>query len=115
MPTHRPKLSWKDIFTNRDRRQFPEVVVPLPDSRAPHNLPIPEPNADAEKKPDADDTSNASIDKASSQENGVGAPPPYTSSSMEALRAQVDSEISISGHDSVYDRMCILSTLGVLA
>lgn len=106
-----PSFDWKTLFANSERRQFPEVVIPLPDPRAPENLPAPEPNA--EKKPDSDDSSNTSIEKADSQEKGVGAPPPYASSALEALRAQVQSEVSVSGHDSVYDRMFILLKLGV--
>lgn len=103
-----PNFNWKDLLANRDRRTFPEVVVPLGhDSHAPAPAaaPVPVPEPDAEKKPDADDTSNTSIDRASSQEKGISTvPPAYGSSALEILRGEVENEASASGHNSVYDR-----------
>ncbi|EAU32826.1 conserved hypothetical protein [Aspergillus terreus NIH2624] len=94
--------NWKDLLTNRDRRQFPEVVVPLANAPAPEK-PIPEPYA--EKKAISDDDSSSSLDRASSQEQGtVAVPTTYTTLTLEALRAQVESDVAASGHDSVYDR-----------
>lgn len=86
--------NWKDLLTNRDRRQFPEVVVALARGSAPENKDI------------AIDDSNDSLDKASSQEKGVGGPRAVGSTlSLETLRAEVESDIAASGHDTVYDRM----------
>lgn len=94
--------NWKDLLANRDRRQFPEVVVPLANAPAPEK-PIPEPYA--EKKAISDDDSSSSLDRASSQEQGtVAVPTTYTTLTLEALRAQVESDVAASGHDSVYDR-----------
>ena len=31
-------------------------------------------------------------------------PPAYSSQTLEALRAEIDSDIAASGHDSIYDR-----------
>lgn len=82
-------FNFKDLMQNRERRQFPEVVVPLE-------------SAPATK----DDGSNTSLDRASSQENGSGAGPQKRSTlTLEALREEIDSSISTSGHNTVYDRM----------
>lgn len=82
-------FNFKDLIQNRERRQFPEVVVPLQ-------------SAPATTK----DGSNSSLDRASSQENGAGSGPEKRSTlTLEALREEVDSSVSASGHDTVYDRM----------
>lgn len=99
--------TWKDLLTNRDRRQFPEVVVPLADAPAPEK-PISHPYA--EKKAVSDDDSNSSLDRASSQEKGTVLPTSYTTLTLEALRAHVESDIAASGHDSVYDRTLSISS-----
>ncbi|KAJ5112254.1 hypothetical protein N7532_000299 [Penicillium argentinense] len=83
-------FNFKDLFSNKQRRAFPEVVVPLASS-----------NATTTK----DDGSNSSLDRASSQENGCSAGPVRRSSlTLEALREEVDSSIAASGHDTIYDR-----------
>ncbi|KAJ5377962.1 uncharacterized protein N7496_005371 [Penicillium cataractarum] len=82
-------VNWKDLFTNRDRRGFPEVVVPLASGSAP-------------KTQDAG--SNSSLDRASLQENGASGVHAGTTLTLEALRAEVESDIAASGHDTVYDR-----------
>lgn len=102
--------NWKDLFSSTDRRQYPEVVVPLEYSHAPEAQ-QPSPVPDAEKKPDADDTSNTSVDRASSQEKGIASAPGYSSSALEVLRGKIESEVSVSGQDSVYDRMSLMSNL----
>ncbi|CAI7573430.1 unnamed protein product [Penicillium pancosmium] len=82
-------FNFKDLIKNRERRQFPEVVVPLESAPAPTK----------------DDGSNTSLDRASSQENGSGAGPEKRSTlTLEALREEIDSSISASGHNTVYDR-----------
>jgi hypothetical protein len=82
-------VNWKDLFTNRDRRGFPEVVVPLASGSAP-------------KTQDAG--SNSSLAMASVQENGASGVHAGTTLTLEALRAEVESDIAASGHDTVYDR-----------
>lgn len=86
-------LNWKDLLTNRDRRGFPEVVVPLASGSAPK---IQEP---------AISGSNSSLDRASLQEKGTSGARVGTTLTLEALRAEVESDIAASGHDTVYDRM----------
>jgi hypothetical protein len=83
-------FNFKDLIKNRERREFPEVVVPLESAPAPTK----------------DDGFNTSLDRASSQENGSGAGPQKRSTlTLEALREEIDSSISASGHNTVYDRM----------
>ncbi|KAI9933757.1 hypothetical protein ASPWEDRAFT_105998 [Aspergillus wentii DTO 134E9] len=94
--------NWKDLLANRDRRQFPEVVVPL--ARAPATAPPAyEPNAEKNEK-NVDSESNASHDRASLQEKGAGSVPACSTLTVEGLRAQVEAEVAASGHDTVYDR-----------
>ncbi|KAJ5152791.1 uncharacterized protein N7482_009269 [Penicillium canariense] len=85
-------LSWKALFTNRDRRGFPEVVVPLAGGSAP------------KPKEAADNGSNSSLDRASLQENGASGVEAGTTLTLEGLRAEVEADIAASSHDSVYDR-----------
>lgn len=87
-------VNWKDLFANRERRHFPEVVVPLAQGSAPKS-----------KEADVSNSSD-SLDRASLQENGATGPNPGTTLTLEALRAEVEADISTSGHDSAYDRMC---------
>lgn len=99
-----PNFAWKDLLANRNRRHFPEVVVPLASSSHAPSPSSPEP--DAEKKPDAEGGSNTSLERASCQEKGIAAVPAYsTPLTLEELRTQVENEVSAGGHDSVYDRM----------
>ena len=86
-------LNWKDLFTNRDRRGFPEVVVPLASGSAPK---IQEATISG---------SNSSLDRVSLQEKGTSGAHAGTTLTLEALRAEVESDIAASGHDTVYDRM----------
>lgn len=88
-------LNWKDLFTNRDRRGFPEVVVPLASGSAPKNQ-------DA-----GNDGSDSSLDRASLQENGTSGVHSGTTLTLQALRAEVEMDIAASGHDTVYDSMYI--------
>lgn len=104
-------FNWRDLIANRNRRQFPEVVVPLAHSHAPDSS---SPESDTEKKPVEDDQSNSSLERASVQEKGTATVPVYsTSLTLEELRSQVDNEVSVTGHDSPYDRMFMMSNLGV--
>lgn len=104
-----PNFAWKNLICNRNRRQFPEVVVPLASSNAPVHSSS---ESDADKKSVTDDGSNTSIERASCQEKGTAAVPAYsTSLTLEELRAQVENEVSASGHDSVYDRMFLMLSL----
>jgi hypothetical protein len=83
--------NWKDLFANRERRSFPEVVVPLA-----HGSP---PKANDNQ----DDDSNSGLDRASSQEKGAAGTRAGSTLTLEALRAEVEADIHASGHDTAYD------------
>ncbi|KAJ5672737.1 hypothetical protein N7507_001864 [Penicillium longicatenatum] len=82
--------NWRDILANRDRRQFPEVVVPLE-------------NAPLQNKTDAND-SDTTQDAASLQEKGATAGHGHTTLTLEVLRAEILAETAASGHNTAYDR-----------
>lgn len=86
--------NWKDLFTNKDRRGFPEVVVPLAQGSAPQR---------------PKDESDSSPDRASLQEKGASGAR-GTTLTLEALRAEIEDDIAATGHDTVYDRMFIISS-----
>ncbi len=104
--------SWKDLFSNTERRFFPEVVVPL--ARDPASVTLESnanANADAEKKDAPSDhppayRSDSSPDRGSLQEKGVATVPASASGelTLESLRAEVEAGVVVSGHDSIYDR-----------
>jgi hypothetical protein len=77
----------------KDSPIFPSVVISLADAPA-HSL--------AEK---ADKESNQSLDGSSSSENGAAGSKDSTHLTLEALRAEVESDVSTSTNDSAYDRM----------
>lgn len=78
----------------KDRQNFPGVVIPLADAPA-------HPSADSDEK------AKKSLDRAPSSENGsAGSLGESSHLTLETLRAEVESDISTSGHDSAYDRMC---------
>ncbi|KAJ5948974.1 hypothetical protein N7454_002281 [Penicillium verhagenii] len=85
-----PSTNWRNILANRDRRQFPEVVVPL--ERAP-----------LKSRNDANDSDNTQ-DAASVQEKGASAGYGQTTLTLEVLRAEILSETAASGHNTAYDR-----------
>lgn len=87
--------NWKDLLTNRERRGFPEVVVPLA-------------RASPETKHDESTGSNSSLDRASVQEKGASALTTGSTLTLEALRAEVEADVVSSGHDTAYDRMFLL-------
>ncbi|CAP94692.1 hypothetical protein E8E15_007898 [Penicillium rubens] len=76
----------------KDSPTFPSVVIPLAQAPA-HSL--------SEK---ADKESNRSLDGSSSSENGAAGSKDSTHLTLEALRAEVESDISTSTNDSAYDR-----------
>ncbi|KAJ5255228.1 hypothetical protein N7505_010379 [Penicillium chrysogenum] len=76
----------------KDSPTFPSVVIPL--AQAPAHSP-------SEK---ADKESNRSLDGSSSSENGAAGSKDSTHLTLEALRAEIESDISTSTNDSAYDR-----------
>ena len=87
---------WKKL--QRDRSQIPEVVIPLAD--APNTI----------SQTDKDTESN--VNSLDSQEKGASSATQSTTLTLEALRAEVDSAVSASGHNTVYDRMFLLPCHG---
>jgi len=69
-------------FKKHGTPHYPEVLIPLADGHA----------------PDAGDEKDAASG------NAEGSPVHYTNLTLEALRAEVESDIAVSGHDTVYDR-----------
>lgn len=80
----------------RDSPNLPNVVIPLADGPA-H---FPSEKTDKETSP--------SSDGASSSENGAAGPKDSTLLTLEALRAEIEADVSTSTHDSAYDRMFLL-------
>ncbi|KAJ5109512.1 hypothetical protein N7456_006187 [Penicillium angulare] len=78
-------MNLKAIFTNRERRHFPEVVRPLPRG-----------SVSSDKNGMSDDSKD-SLDRASRQEKGGEL-------TVESLRAEIEANLVDTGHDSVYDR-----------
>ncbi|KAE8345789.1 hypothetical protein BDV24DRAFT_124717 [Aspergillus arachidicola] len=80
---------------------FPGVVMPL-DSAPAHSHPNPPLH---EKDSGHDEKHDARSDKAPSEENGVATSLPDNAHlTLESLRAEVETDIAASGHDSAYDR-----------
>jgi hypothetical protein len=88
----------------KDRQNYPGIVIPLADAPAHHGSGG---NDVDEKKCSIDDKS---LDRASSSENGAasGSQPETSHLTIEALRAEVEEDAATTGHDSAYDRMCLL-------
>lgn len=83
----------------KDRQNFPGVVIPLADAPA-------HPQKLSEKD---DKESNKSLDRAPSSENGVaGSHTSATQLTIEALRAEIEADVSTASHNSTYDRMFFL-------
>lgn len=77
-------------FKTHDVSEFPDVVIPLAQAQRHNSI---------TSKEKQDDSSRASSDG------------PVSSSALtvEALRAEVDSDIAAGGHDTAYDRKLMLS------
>lgn len=88
-------------FRKNDRDSYPEVVIPL--ARASSK---PSASSVDEKSPVPDGTTHVrnSLDHSSAEENGA-APVKCDELTIESLRAEVEADAVITGHDSTYDRM----------
>jgi hypothetical protein len=90
-------------FRKHDQTTFHGVVIPLSSapSHARPESPALEKKGSPKEKPD-----DSSLDKAPSQENGSAASIPERSHlTIESLRAEIESDVAASGHDTAYDRM----------
>ena len=101
-------VSWTDLF-NRRRRNFPGVVVPLAKEAPAPEKSTPNAENDTGSASDEKKTTDDRLAKATSQENGSSHGPQSSSTlTLESLRAEVESDVSASGMDTVYDRMLIV-------
>jgi hypothetical protein len=87
-------------FRGQDKKEFLGVVIPLSQASRfshlnPHTVSDDEVAAKDDKK----------LDRVGSDENGAASNPEYSHQTIEAIRAEVESEVSASGHDTAYDRM----------
>lgn len=78
----------------RDTEDFSDVIIPLADAPA---------HTEISEKTDKQSDSNS--DGASSSENGAGSPKHSTHLTLEALRAEVEADVTTATHDTAYDRM----------
>jgi hypothetical protein len=78
----------------KDRQNFPGVVIPL--AGAPTHSP---------SLTEKDDKETKSLDLASSSENGAAGSQTGSTLTLEALRAEIESDVATATHDSAYDRM----------
>lgn len=96
--------AWVNPFTRHDRQEFLGVVIPLSQAtRFQHlNTVTSDSETPGHKAEDAEDKDK--LDRVGSEENGAASNPEYSHQTIEAIRAEVESEISTSGHDTTYDR-----------
>lgn len=133
MQTQKVK-TWINPFARHDRQEFLGVVVPLSQTPRFQNLNIntatsPSPcpstsispetqNLDHRRNGDdasssnvlinKDDVDKDKLDRVSSEENGAAPNPEYSHQTIEAIRAEVEAEISTSGSSTTYDRRSFL-------
>ncbi|KAJ5748511.1 uncharacterized protein N7511_010207 [Penicillium nucicola] len=77
----------------KDRQNFPGVVIPLA------GAPVHSSNLTQK-----DDKETKSLDLTSSMENGSASSQTGSTLTLEALRAEIESEVATATHDSAYDR-----------
>lgn len=99
--------SWVNPFTRHDRQEFLGVLIPL--SQAPRfqhlNTVVSAESEAANNNNKENDKENDKLDRVGSEENGATVSnPEYSHQTIEAIRAEVEGELSTSGHDTVYDR-----------
>lgn len=101
--------SWVNPFTRHDRQEFLGVVVPLSEApRFQHLNTVASTDTDSETPVNKKDKKDDTLDRIGSEENGAASNPEYSHQTIEAIRAEVESEISTSGHDTTYDRRFLL-------
>lgn len=96
--------AWVNPFTRHDQREFLGVVIPLSQAtRFQHlNTVTSDSETPTHKAEDVEDKDK--LDRVGSEENGAASNPEYSHQTIEAIRAEVETEISTSGHDTTYDR-----------
>lgn len=86
----------KRTFMGKDERDFHHAVVPLPSERRQSNQIKAEDNQTDVKS----DDSTSSLGEKSSQSQTLA----KSATTLESLRAEVDSDIAVEGHNTAYDR-----------
>lgn len=80
-------------FKKYSLEEFEHVLVPLADS----------PRRTSQSG--SSDKNEKKLDKVNSEEDGSLPPDQYSTMTIEALRAEIESDIGASGYDTAYDRM----------
>jgi hypothetical protein len=102
--------AWVNPFTRHDRQEFLGVLIPLSEAtRFQHlNTVTSDSETQAHKAEDVEDKDKDKLDRVGSEENGAASNPEHSHQTIEAIRAEVEAEISTSGHDTTYDRRFFL-------
>jgi hypothetical protein len=90
---------WINPFKQHDHRGFPDVLIPLSEAHRDSQQP---------RTKGGDPVPGApTLDGIISAENGSTLPPEPNILTFEALRAEVENDLAVSGHDTAYDRKFI--------
>ncbi|EEA20885.1 hypothetical protein TMatcc_000883 [Talaromyces marneffei ATCC 18224] len=108
-------IAWINPFTRHDRQEFLGVVIPLSQAtRFQHLNPVTSNSETSHNIPkDVEDKDTDKLDRIGSEENDAASNPEYSHQTIEAIRAEVESEISTSGHDTAYDRKAKVINLAI--
>lgn len=85
-------------FHKHDVSEFEGVYEPLSDARRHHSVVAAYDERLGNEKEDAKSLEAKGADSESANQ--------YNANTLEGLRAEIDSDIAASGHDSIYDRTC---------
>ncbi|OXV10085.1 hypothetical protein Egran_02153 [Elaphomyces granulatus] len=84
---------WINPFKQHDRRDFLDVSIPLSEA-----------HRDSQQPRTKGGDPVPTLDGIISAENGTTLPPEPNILTFEALRAEVENDLAVSGHDTAYDR-----------
>jgi hypothetical protein len=89
---------WINPFKQHDHRGFPDVLIPLSEA-----------HRDSQHRTKGGDPvpGAPTLDGIISAENGSTLPSEPNILTFEALRAEVENDLAVSGHDTAYDRKFI--------
>lgn len=87
-------------FSGQDKKEFLGVVIPLSEAGRFSHL---NPHLASEDEGAAKD--DKKLNRVGSEENGAASNPEYSHQTIDAIRAEVENEVSASGYDTAYDRM----------
>lgn len=101
--------SWTNPFKRHDRQEFLGVVIPLSEAPRFQHLNTVASTDSSEVPGGEDNKDDKNLNRIGSGENGAASNPEYSHQTLEAIRAEVETEISTSGHDTTYDRRFFFS------